>query len=303
MGSATTAQNLDVSPLVIGLAVVGVGTSAPELLVSAMAAIQKREALSVGNAIGSNIVNIALVLGVGAVVHPLRINSKIVRREMPVLVAVMLAVWLMLSDGQLNRIDGGVLFAGMIAVLVWAVRQGLSESNQQSDPLAHELAEHVRPKMSTSRALAWTAAGLVLLLISSRILVYGAVELAEYFGVSELVIGLTVVAFGTSLPELAATMVAARKGEDDIAVGNVIGSNLFNLLGVLGLPGLISPGRLEPGVLSRDFPAMLTLTLLFWGIAIKPWGRHQGELSRAGGAVLLVGFCVYLAVLLRMTLP
>ena len=289
LGAAGTARNLGVSPLIIGLTIVGFGTSAPEMLVSAVAAWQGNPGLAVGNAIGSNITNIALILGLTALVAPLATNSKLLRRELPLLLVTMLAGLGLLVDGELSRLDGVVLMLGLAALIYWMVRTALAERN--GDPLVSELSEDIPAEMSTPRALTWLAIGLVVLLVSSRILVWGAVGIAEALGVSDLIIGLTIVALGTSLPELAASMASALRGEPDIAIGNVIGSNLFNLLAVLGIPGLIHPLGIGDDVLFRDYPVMLGLTLAMF---IMAYGiRGPGRINRLEGGLLLACYVGY----------
>lgn len=291
-GAAATARNLGVSTLVIGLTIVGFGTSAPELLVSAMAALSHNPGLAVGNAIGSNITNVGLVIGVTAIISPLVVNSGTLRREFPLLFIVMLLSLALLLDHRLSRIDGVILLTGLVVLVVWMVRLGLSGT--RPEPMTKEYDREI-PKVSLRIALLWTGFGLVVLLISSRILVYGAVNIAHMFGVSDLVIGLTIVAIGTSLPELAASVMSALKNEPDIALGNVIGSNMFNLLGVLGLPGAISPLTIEPEVLTRDYTFMigLTIALFIFGYGFKKPGR----INRLEGGVLLGIYAAYMVVL------
>ena len=291
MGASVTARNLGVSPMVIGLTIVGFGTSSPELLVSCMASWSGNTGLAIGNAIGSNITNIGLVLGVTALVSPLTVSSETLRREFPMLLAVtLLAFWLM-ADGGLSRLDGTILIAGLI-VLIWQmVKIGLN-SRSGGDPMAAEIAAEMPEAMETRRALFWLLLGLVVMLLSSRLLVWGSVKIAQIFGVSDLVIGLTIVAIGTSLPELMASVMSARKGEPDLALGNVIGSNMFNLMGVLGLPGLIHPSEFDPEVLIRDFPWMIGMTLAMFMMA---YGfRGQRCINRFEGGVLLLAFCGYM---------
>ncbi|MDX1443573.1 MAG: calcium/sodium antiporter [Gammaproteobacteria bacterium] len=292
-GAACAARLLGVSTLIIGLTIVGFGTSAPEILVSAMASIAGNPGLAMGNAIGSNITNIALILGFTAVVTPLTVRSETLRRELPLLMAIMLVSVGLLADRELDRIDGILLLLALVGFLVWLVRLGMA--SKKTDPMIAEFQEEIPRDMSMGKAIFWLVAGLVVLLASSRLLVWGAVNIAEGFGVSDLIIGLTIVAIGTSLPELAASVVAARKGEHDIAIGNVLGSNIFNLLAVMGLPGVIMPGSFEPEVLSRDFPVMIFLTLLFFGLAYGIGG--VGRITRPAGAVLLACFAGYQLIL------
>lgn len=286
LGAAAFARNLNVSPLIIGLTIVGFGTSAPELLVSMIAASEGTPDLCVGNAIGSNITNIALVLGVAAIVAPMDVRGTVLRRELPILVLCMfLAAGLML-DGELGRIDGGVLMVALFVMMGWVVRVGMR--SEDPDPVHDEIPEG----MPTPVAIFWLALGLLLLVGSSRLLVWGATSLAEAAGVSGLVIGLSVVAFGTSLPELAASVMAARRGEHELAVGNVIGSNMFNTLGVLALPGLIAPEPISPMVLQRDIPTMFGVTFLFF--FMTRFFLRPSHVSRAEGGVLVAAFVGYM---------
>jgi len=289
VGAAATARNLGVAPLIIGLTIVGFGTSAPEMLVSAVAALQGNPGLAVGNAIGSNITNIALILGLTALIAPLAINSKLLRRELPILSAVMVAGLLLLLDGDLSRLDGAILLFGLVIMVVWMVRTGMAE--RDGDVLVTEFDDDIPRNIPMPRALFWVFVGLLVLLGSSQLLVWGAVGIAQALGVSDLIIGLTIVALGTSLPELAASVVSALKGEHDIAVGNVIGSNLFNLLAVLGIPGLLAPLAIESAVLTRDYPVMIGLTLLFFVMAFGR--RGPGRINRVEGGLLLACYIGY----------
>jgi len=292
IGAAAVAHNSGVSPLVIGLTIVGFGTSAPEMLVSSVAAYNGVANLSIGNAVGSNIANIALVLGLAAMVSPLHIHQKVIGRELPVMIVVMIFAAGLMFDGELGRVDGVLLLAGLFVMVVFVVREGLQDGEEP--PELEELPEG----MSTTVAVGWIVVGLAALLASSELLVWGATEVATFFGVSERVIGLTVVAFGTSLPELAATLVAAKRGEHDIAVGNVVGSNVFNTLGVLGLPGVIRPGHAEPLVMKLDIPLMIGVSALLWVLAraFRPYrqvGRYRGALLVLIYVGYVVGVYVY----------
>ena len=292
-GASALARNLGVSPLVIGMVVMGFGTSLPEMLVSAIAAVNGNPAMGIGNAIGSNIANIGLVLGVTALVVPLSVASGTLRREYPMLFAVMLVSGILLWDGDLSRGDGVILFAGFLLVMGWMVWTALNGRNKGGvDPLVAEFESEIPTGMGTGVAVMWAILGLIVLIASSRLLVWGAVEVAHSLGVSDLVIGLTIVAIGTSLPELAASVMSALKGEDDMAVGNVLGSNMFNLLAVLALPGLIRPSQLEPAVLERDFAAMILFSVALFAMA---YGfRGPGRINRLEGGLLLTGFIAYL---------
>jgi cation:H+ antiporter len=295
VGAASTARILGVSPLLIGLTIVGFGTSAPEILVSVVASLQGNSALAVGNAIGSNITNIALILGATALVTPLSIHSGTIRRELPILIGLTLLTWLLLSDARLDFSDGVVLLSGLVVMVAWMIRIGLTSRNG-TDPMEAEYAAEIPKDLTLARSLLWLLIGIIVLLASSRLLVWGAVGIAEYFGVSDLVIGLTIVALGTSLPELAASVVSAMRNEHDIALGNVLGSNMFNLLAVLGLPGVINPTALDPEVLTRDIPVMIGLTLALLFMAYGFLGRG-GRINRFEAALLLVAYIAYQSLL------
>jgi cation:H+ antiporter len=289
-GAAATAGHAGIPPLVIGMVIVGFGTSAPEMVVSAMAALDGKPELALGNALGSNIVNTGLILGVTALIAPIAVHSQVVRRELPLLLAISVVTGLLFLDLSLTRLEATILLAGFFGLIGWTVFTAL---RNRGDVLAaeteQELAAHAMP---LGRALFWLAFGLVLLIVSSRILVWGAVTVAEALGVSDLVIGLTIVALGTSLPELAASVIAARKGEHDIAIGNVVGSNMFNLLAVVGIAGVIAPLPTMPeAVLFRDWPVMLAMLVALFLMA---YGfRGQGRINRFEGAVLLQAYTAY----------
>ncbi len=288
-GASAVARNLGVSPLIIGLTVVAFGTSAPEILVSAIAAWQGNPGLGVGNAIGSNIANVGLVIGITAMVLPLVIKSDTMRREFPVLLVIMLVVFVLLVDGTLSFVDGLVLIGGMFALIYWLVVLGLR--SRKNDPLAGEFEHEVPGKMPTNIAVLWLLGGLAVLLASSRLVVWASVGIAHQIGISDLVIGLTIVAIGTSLPELATAVMSAIKKEHDIAIGTILGSNMFNLLVVLSLPGLISPHEIDGSVLTRDLPIMIMLTLALFVMSFG-FGR-KGKVGRWKGALLLGVFIIY----------
>lgn len=288
-GAAATAQNFGLSPLIIGLTIVSLGTSAPEMFVAAMASLDGKPATAMGNAIGSNITNIALILGVTALIQPVIVKSHIISRELPLLTVISLGVFFILYDGDLSRLDGFLLVAGLLAFMFWLVKQSRNQSNDEITPeVESELPEH----MSTARAFFWLILGLMFLVISSNLLVHGASDIARLFGISDLIIGLTIVAIGTSLPELAASITAVLKKHNDIAIGNVIGSNIFNLLAVLAIPGLLAPSEIPADVISRDMPIMLLLTLSLFVLGYK-FKNHQGKINRIGGSVLLAAFFAY----------
>jgi cation:H+ antiporter len=274
------------------MVVVGFGTSAPEMAVSALAASQGNPGLALGNAYGSNITNIALILGITALLAPIAVHSQVMRKELPILILVTGFAGWQLWDGDLSRMDAIGLMLAFVVLIGWSIYQGL---RQPDDALAKEMTEEVHT-MPVRKALLWLVVGLLLLIISSRILVWGAVDLASMFGISDLVIGLTIVAVGTSLPELASSIIAARKGEHDLALGNILGSNLFNTLAVVGIAGLIAPMSVAPEVLTRDFPVMAALTLVLFAMC---YGfRGPGRINRLEGGALLLAFVAYTVYLL-----
>jgi cation:H+ antiporter len=291
LGSARIAQNLGISPLIIGLTIVGFGTSAPEILVSGFAAWEGNPGLSIGNALGSNITNIALVLGVTALLVPIGVHSKILRRELPVLFTLSLLCFWLFLDGELSQTDGAVMLTGLFLFLAWVIRTALADKDRLDDPISEEVEQELAGHMSTNVALLWSLGGLIGLMAASRLLVWAAVEIAHLYEVSDLVIGLTIIALGTSLPELAASISSILKKEDDLAIGNIIGSNVYNLLAVLSLPALIAPGSVDPDIISRDFPFMLALTgvLFIMGYGFK----KEGRINRFEGGLLFASFCGY----------
>ena len=290
-GAAAIANNLGVPPLIIGLTVVGIGTSAPEILISIIASSQGNPALAVGNALGSNIANIALVLGITAIVMPLVVKSEILRREYPIMFIVMLVSLFLVIDDHLGRIDGIILISGLVAMIYWMIQTG---KKQKRDIMEKEFEDEI-PHISTQRAILWFTIGLILLIVSSRGLVWGSVNIAKAAGISDLVIGLTIVAIGTSLPELAASIASALKKEADLAIGNIIGSNMFNLLAVFAIPGLMSPHVIDPAVLNRDFAFMIGLSIALF---IMAYGfKGEGRINRYEGSLLLGGYVAYMTVL------
>ncbi len=292
VGTASIARKQGVSPLLIGLTIVGLGTSAPEILVSVIASMQGNAGLAVGNALGSNVANIGLILGVTALISPLSFSSGILRRELPILMIVSLICYFMAFDG-LDMVDGLLMLFMLLTFLLWLIQSAKKQQNIESpaDPLEEELIAEMAEDISTQKAWWFFLLGLVGLLVSSRLLVWAAVNIAESFGVSDLVIGLTVVALGTSLPELAASISSVLKKEDDLAVGNIIGSNMYNLLAVYSLPGLIAPGAVAESVIPRDFPVMLGFTGVLF---ILGYGLTKaGHINRWEGGGLLLAFCGY----------
>ena len=290
-GAASTAKHLGMPSLLIGILIVGFGTSAPEMVVSAIAAYEGNPGLALGNAIGSNIVNIALILGITAIVAPIAVNSKIVKKEIPLLLLIVLFTGYLLLDNTLTFFEGVILLAGFFALVLWSVFAAFrSRGDSFEDQMDIELNEDI---MSLKVGIMWLVFGLILLIASSRLLVWGAVGVANSFGVSDLIIGLTIVALGTSLPELAASVMAARKGEHDIAIGNVVGSNMFNLLAVIGIAVIIAPMNSIPlEVLQRDWTIMLLLTIALFVMAYGFKGRN-GRINRVEGTILILCYAAY----------
>lgn len=288
-GSAATARHFGMPPLLIGMVIVGFGTSAPEMVVSVLAATDGSPGIALGNAYGSNITNIALILGLTALISPIAVQRKIVVQEMPILLAITALAVLLLWDRQLTMLDGFIMLGVLLAYMIWTVFNGLKNKHAVHDD--NDLPED----MPLGKGIFWLAFGLLILVLSSRLLVWGAVNIAQSMGVSDLIIGLTVVAVGTSLPELASSIAATRKGEHDIALGNVVGSNLFNTLAVVGLASVIHPMAVSPDILQRDIPIMVILTVLLLIFCLGKKG--QASIGRGKGAVLLasfIGYTVYL---------
>lgn len=292
-GAAGTAGHFGMPPLLIGMVIVGFGTSAPEMVVSALAASQGNPGIALGNAYGSNITNIALILGLTALISPIAVHSQVLRKELPILIALAGLAAYQLWDGHVSRTDAWILLGLFACLMGWTIRQGLrNKTDVLGSEVAEELAAH---PVALSKSVWQLILGLVLLVASSRLLIWGAVEIAQGLGVSDIVIGLTIIAIGTSLPELASSLAATRKGEHDIALGNVLGSNIFNTLAVVGIAGAIHPMSVGPEVLSRDLLVMTALTLLLF---VFCYGfRGPGRINRLEGLVLLscyIGYMVYL---------
>lgn len=311
-GAVGIAKFCGMSTLLIGMVIVGFGTSAPEMVVSALSAMQNAPELALGNAYGSNIANIALILGVTAVIMPVLVKREALRRDMPVLIAVTLLTVFLLWDGDVSRLDGVIfllVFAGVMAFNIWSeLRASRKSDDSGSEAPSGAEAESADGdgKPSIGKSVFWLLLGLVLLVASSRALVWGACDIARALGVSDLLIGLTIVAVGTSLPELASSIVAARKGEDDLAFGNIVGSNLFNTLAVVGIAATIAPmDSFDAQVLVRDLPVMagLTVLLFLFGIPtgrskIGPDGRRIGRINRLEGSVFLLVYVAYVVYLI-----
>ncbi|QIM69548.1 calcium/sodium antiporter [Basfia succiniciproducens] len=287
-GAAATARHFGMPQLLIGIVIIGFGTSAPEMIVSAFSALNGNPGIALGNAYGSNITNIALILGLTALVLPLAVNSQVLKQELPMLILVTALSAFLIMDGDVSRLDAWILLGVFFVYMGWTIWNGL---HNKDDSFAADVKEELQEQeyMSLGKALIWVVIGLVLLMGSSQLLVWGAVEIAHYFGVSDLVIGLTIVAIGTSLPELASSIAAVRKNGVDLAVGNIIGSNLFNTLAVVGIAGAISPMHVGQEVFTRDMLVMsvLTVLLLIFGLGKK------GEINRFKGFIFLLVYIGY----------
>lgn len=287
-GSAALAKNYGISPLVIGMTILAMGSSAPEMMVSAAAALDGKTDTAVGNVIGSNIANIALILGITALIKPLAISSGIIRRELPLMLIVTMLAGAIMYNNYLGFYEGVlliVLFAAFIVAMLY-----ISKSEQKNgDILLDEQESEIPEGVENKKALFWVVVGLILLPLGANMLIDNAVVIAKYFGMSDLIIGLTIIALGTSLPELAASVAGVLKGEDDMAAGNIIGSNVFNILAVMGLPALINPSEISPDLMNRDFYVMMGVSILLLFMAL---GKSR-SINRIEGGILVTCFLVY----------
>ncbi len=288
-GAAATARNLGIPPLLIGLTIVALATSAPEILVSLVAALRGEPDLAIGNAIGSNIANVGLVLGVVALLRPVELKSATLRREMPALLAVTLLTVSLFLDSYLGRVDGLVLLAGLVIVMIWLIRLGLRSS--AGDPLQADFDAEIPKHMSMRVAIFWLVVGIATLLLGAHWMVDGAIDIAKALGVSEIVIGITMVALATSIPELAVSVVSAFRGEYGLAIGNIVGSNIFNLLAVIGVAATIHPAVLPPSVLSLHIFVMVAFTLVLFAMTYEYEGR--GKITRFEGLALITAYLAY----------
>ena len=297
-GAVGVAEFCGMSTLLIGMVVVGFGTSAPELTVSVISASQGNPELALGNAYGSNIANIALILGATALISPILMQRSVLRGDLPILLAVSVLSIILVWDGSVARWNGILLLIVFTAAMAYSIRRELKKVKLEKSESPSDNADTAEPKkVSLGKSVFWLVLGLVLLVVSSRALVWGAVEIARTLGVSDLLIGLTIVAIGTSLPELASSIAAARKGENDLALGNIIGSNLFNTLAVVGLAAIVSPmDAIEKAVTYRDMPLMIALTVALIVLGFRRKG--DGRLNRIAGAILLAVYVGYLALLI-----
>lgn len=292
-------RNFGIPPLIIGMTVVSIGTSLPEMIVAGSAALHGQLDLAVGTAIGSNITNIMLILGLAALLHPFTVNSDILRRELPLMLVFSGIAGFLLYDNHLSRLNGALLIAAAVLYLLFIVKLARLAEKQGHDSLTREQIAELPREGSLSVAFLWLAVALIILPMATRMVIDNATVLANFFGVSELVIGLTVIAIGTSLPELATTIAGARKGEDDIAIGNIIGSNIFNIVFVLGIPALIAPGDIDPLAFARDYWVMLAVSAIF---ALFCW-RKPRSIGKATGALLTCAFIVWIVMLWFMASP
>ncbi len=292
-GAAAVARNFGISPMIIGLTIVAMGSSAPEMVVAATASISGAPNTAIGNALGSNITNIALVLGLTAMFKPLMVQSNTLKREIPLLLFITLIASWMLMDLDFTFTEGMLLMGGFVAFIIALLMITLKQSKQQNatDPMLIDAESEIPENVPNLHAILWLALGMILLPLSANYLVNSATFIAKAFGISDLVIGLTIIAIGTSLPELAASIASLAKKEDDLALGNIIGSNIFNILAVLALPGIIAPGTIDAEVVSRDIPFMFGITLLLFILCFS-WGKRF-RISRKKGAILFALFVLY----------
>lgn len=292
-GAAVMSRSLGVPPLIIGMTIVGIGTSLPELIMSITAALNGQSDMAVGNVLGSNITNILLILGITALIHPLAVRSAVLRRELPLMLAVTVLCGFVLMDNKLDVMDGLLLLAaavGFILLMLKIARQAQQEGN---DSLTMEQLAELPQNSSNTVAILWLVLAFIILPLSSKMIIDNATVIAHCFDLSELVVGLTIIAIGTSLPELATSIAGALKGEGDIAIGNIIGSNIFNTLIVLGIPALLSPSQIAPAAFQRDYWVMLAASILLSVLCL----RHKQHIGHLAGSLLLCGFIAYIVML------
>jgi len=292
VASASLADHFKLPRLITGIILVGFGTSFPELIVSATAAFHGKPEIAIGNVIGSNIANIGLVLGLAALLVPIKVHSRLIKREFPVLLLVSVIVGILFWQFHLSRMDGIILLFFLAAQLYWTAKA----KPGADDSIIDELNQEMKPQMAKLKATIWWFVGLIILFVSSEMLVDGAVDIAKLLGISDLIIGLTIVTIGTSLPELAATISSVIKKEHDIAIGHIVGSNIFNSLAVLAMPALISPTTFPKAVLTRDYPVMMAFTLGLW-LATFCF-KKKAVVGRGLGLVLVLAYVGYLLVLI-----
>jgi cation:H+ antiporter len=297
-GASAAADYAGVSPLLIGMLIVGFGTSAPEFVVSVSAALNGNPSIAIGNAYGSNIVNIALILGLTALIKPIRVKSGILKKELPILTGITLISFYFIYDLNIKRYESALILGLFIIIVVWGI---IEDRKNSADNLNKEMEEKLESNnLSLFKALFFLTAGLVLLIASSKVLVWGALVITQKTGISDLMAGLTIVAIGTSLPELASSLAAIKRGSHDIALGNVIGSNMFNTLGVTGTAFLIHPSAISKDVIIRDFPVMFFLTIMVFVVGFG--FKNQGRINRFEGFFLLSVYILYLLLLIYQTI-
>lgn len=293
-GAVGVARHFNMPTFLIGMVIIGFGTSAPEMIVSAVSALQGNPQIALGNAYGSNITNIALILGITVLMKPVLVDKNVLTREMPILLGVTALAIIQLYDLNVSRLDAILMLFVFALIMIRNIHSG-----KRSRVASLENQESLEKKGPIGKSVFYLVLGLVFLIVSSRLLVWGAVSIAHYFGVSDLLIGLTIVAIGTSLPELASSIAAVRKGENDIALGNILGSNLFNTLAVVGIAGMISPMKADPEILYRDLPVMAFLTLILIPMAFRR--KRKTRINRISGFILLLCYVSYLGLLIAST--
>lgn len=293
-GASDTAKYFNIPSLLIGIVIIGFGTSMPELVVSFISGIEKTPGIAIGNAYGSNIANIALILGTTALISPVIVNKSILKKELPILTFVTLVSLFLILDKNISRVDSIILLFLFLGFMSYLIFDGLKASKNIKE---NESLKKEKENISILKAILFVLIGLVLLVVSSKILVWGAVKIAASLGVSELVIGLTVVAVGTSLPELASSIVSARKNEHDLTFGNIIGSNIFNTLACVGIAGSIMPFSISKDIIFRDMGVLIFLTLILFLMGYN-FKNKQGKISRFEGAFLLACYIAYTSILI-----
>ena len=293
-GASDTAKYFNIPSLLIGIVIIGFGTSMPELVVSFISGIEKTPGIAIGNAYGSNIANIALILGTTALISPVIVNKSILKKELPILTFVTLVSLFLILDKNISRVDSIILRFLFLGFMSYLIFDGLKASKNIKE---NESLKKEKENISILKAILFVLIGLVLLVVSSKILVWGAVKIAASLGVSELVIGLTVVAVGTSLPELASSIVSARKNEHDLTFGNIIGSNIFNTLACVGIAGSIMPFSISKDIIFRDMGVLIFLTLILFLMGYN-FKNKQGKISRFEGAFLLACYIAYTSILI-----
>lgn len=292
-GAASVSKHLSISPLIIGVVVLGFGTSAPEILVAILASVDNSPGLAIGNVIGSNIANIALVLGVAAIISPIVVKSSLLKREFPIVLGITIIGYLLILDNDLDTTDGIILLVLLVIVMTWMIRAN-KQVEGTDDPIAADTVRELDDKeeIPLKKSIFILVGGLIVLIISAKLMVSGAVDIAKFFEVPDVIIGLTIVAIGTSLPELAAAITAAKKGEADLMIGNILGSNLFNLLAVMAMPALLAPSIVDKTTLTLDYPIMLLLTIIMLALALPRNGK--AVIGKKAGIILTLSFVAYL---------